>query len=166
MIVCALNLGAEDFRLPEGEIVLTSEPPPLTDGCPPVPARGSRPTLLPDAVVCGTTTRDNRLEVEGMAGAQKKSLDAPDERIQFEGISAEIVELGDASVSRNLFQPGAHCALGGRTLAGHRRAEQSCQAHHTGVVLEGRLHIEMDDGSVLEVGPSDVFDIPPGTTGG
>ena len=100
-----------------------------------------------------------------MAGAQKKSLDAPDERIQFEGISAEIVELGDASVSRNLFQPGAHCALGGRTLAGHRRAEQSCQAHHTGVVLEGRLHIEMDDGSVLEVGPSDVFDIPPGHDG-
>ena len=100
-----------------------------------------------------------------MAGAQKKNLDAPDERIQFEGISAEIVQLGDASVSRNLFQPGAHCALGGRTLAGDRRAAQSCQAHHTGVVLEGRLHIEMDDGSVLDVGPGDVFDIPPGHDG-
>ena len=97
-----------------------------------------------------------------MAGAKKKSLDAPDERVQVEGVSAEIVQLGDAAISRNVFQPGAHCALGGRKLAGNHRAEQSCQAHHSGVVLEGRLHIEMDDGSVLEIGPNEVFDIPPG----
>lgn len=100
-----------------------------------------------------------------MAGAQKKSLDAPDERFQSEGVSAEIVQLGDAAISRNVFLPGAHCALGGRKLAGHRRASQSCQAHHSGVVLEGRLHIEMDDGSVLDVGPNEVFDIPPGHDG-
>jgi class 3 adenylate cyclase len=47
----------------------------------------------------------------------------------------------------------------------NRRADQSCQAHHTGVALEGLLHIEMDDGSVLDVGPNDVFDIPPGHDG-
>jgi len=53
-----------------------------------------------------------------MAGAKKKSLDAPDERVQVEGVSAEIVQLGDAAISRNVFQPGAHCALGGRKLDG------------------------------------------------
>ena len=100
-----------------------------------------------------------------MAGAKKKSLDAPDERVQVEGVSAEIVQLGAAAISRNVFHPGAHCALGGRKLAGNHRAEQSCQAHHSGVVLEGRLHIEMDDGSVLEIGPNEVFDIPPGHDG-
>ena len=47
-----------------------------------------------------------------MAGLQKKNLDAPDERIQFEGVMADIVQVGDASISRNVFQPGAHCALG------------------------------------------------------
>jgi class 3 adenylate cyclase len=106
-----------------------------------------------------------RARFERMAGAHKKSLDAPDERFHSEGVTAEIVQLGDATISRNVFQPGAHCALGGRRLTGNHRASESCQAHHSGVVLEGRLHFEMDDGSVLELGPNDVFDIEPGHDG-
>lgn len=50
-------------------------------------------------------------------------------------------------------------------MAGNHRAEVSCQAHHSGVVLDGRLHVEMDDGSSLELGPNDVFEIPPGHDG-
>ena len=100
-----------------------------------------------------------------MAGAQKKNLDSPDERLEFEGVAANVVQVADAAISRNVFQPGAHCALGGRRLLGNHRAEESCQAHHSGVVLEGRLHIEMDDGSVLDVGPNEVYDIPPGHDG-
>jgi class 3 adenylate cyclase len=100
-----------------------------------------------------------------MARAEKKNLDAPDERVEFEGIAADVVQVGDASISRNVFQPGAHCALGGRRLRANRRADRSCQAHHSGVVVSGVLHLEMDDGSVLEIGPNDVFDIPPGHDG-
>jgi class 3 adenylate cyclase len=100
-----------------------------------------------------------------VAGAQKKNLDAPDEQLVFEGVAANVVQVADAAISRNVFQPGAHCALGGRRLVGNHRAEESCQAHHSGVVLEGRLHIEMDDGSVLDVNPNEVYDIPPGHDG-
>ena len=100
-----------------------------------------------------------------MAGAQKKSLDLPDERLNVEGVAADVVQVGDAAISRNVFQPGAHCALGGRRLSGNQRADRSCQAHHTGVLLEGELHVEMDDGSVLDIRPNDVFDIPPGHDG-
>jgi len=100
-----------------------------------------------------------------VAGAQKKNLDSPDERLEFEGVAANVVQVADAAISRNVFQPGAHCALGGRRLLGNHRAEESCQAHHSGVVLEGRLHIEMDDGSMLDVGPNEVYDIPPGHDG-
>lgn len=100
-----------------------------------------------------------------MPSAAKKSLDQPDERVAAEGITADVVELGDASISRNIFQPGAHCALGGRLMPGNVRAQQSCMAHHTGVLLEGQLHVEMDDGSTMEVTPNDVFDIPPGHDG-
>jgi class 3 adenylate cyclase len=100
-----------------------------------------------------------------VAGAQKKNLDRPDERLEFEGVAANVVQVADAAISRNVFQPGAHCALGGRRLLGNHRAEESCQAHHSGVVLEGRLHIEMDDGSLLDVGPNEVYDIPPGHDG-
>jgi class 3 adenylate cyclase len=100
-----------------------------------------------------------------LAGAEKKNLGSPDERVEIEGVAADVVQVGEASISRNVFQPGAHCALGGRRLGGNRRADQSCQAHHSGVVLSGVLHIEMDDGSVLDAGPDDVFDIPPGHDG-
>jgi class 3 adenylate cyclase len=100
-----------------------------------------------------------------MSGAQKKSLQAPDEAVRFEGVAADIVQVGDAAISRMVFQPQAHCALGGRTLSGNHRAEESCKAHHSGVVVEGRLHVEMDDGSVLDIGPNDVYDIPAGHDG-
>ncbi len=100
-----------------------------------------------------------------MSGLRKKSLDAPDERVSVEGVAADIVQLGDAAISRSVFQPGAHCALGGRVVAGDRRASQSCQAHHSGVILAGRMHVEMDDGSQLDIEPNDVFDIPPGHDG-
>jgi class 3 adenylate cyclase len=103
--------------------------------------------------------------VNGIGKLQKKSLDTPDEQFRVGGLNADIVQVGDASVSRNIFEPGAHCALGGRKLIGNRRAEESCQAHHSGVVLEGRLRVEMDDGSTLDLGPNDVFDIPPGHDG-
>ncbi len=100
-----------------------------------------------------------------MAGAQKKSLDVPDEHVTFGGVTADVVQVGDSAVSRNLFQPGAHCALRGRRLAGNGRAQPSCQAHHSGVLLAGRLHVEMDDGSTIDIEPNDVFDIPPGHDG-
>jgi hypothetical protein len=100
-----------------------------------------------------------------MAGAEKKNLDAPDNRVELEGVAADVVQVGDASISRSVIQPGVHCALGGRRLGGNRRAEQSCQAHHSGVIVSGLLRVEMDDGSVLEVGPNDVYDVLPGHDG-
>jgi len=100
-----------------------------------------------------------------LAGLQKKNLDAPDERIRLEGVQADVVQVGDASISRNVFQPGAHCALGGRRLVGNHRADESCPAHHTGVLVQGILRVEMDDGSTMDVGPNEVFEIPPGHDG-
>jgi class 3 adenylate cyclase len=100
-----------------------------------------------------------------MAGAFKKSLDLPDSRLEVEGITADVVQVGDASISRNVFQPGAHCALDGGRMSGNQRAAKSCNAHHSGVLLEGELHIEMDDGSTLDIRPNEVFDIPPGHDG-
>jgi class 3 adenylate cyclase len=46
-----------------------------------------------------------------MPGAAKKSLDRPDDRVAAEGIAADVVQVGEASVSRNTFQPGAHCGI-------------------------------------------------------
>jgi class 3 adenylate cyclase len=94
-----------------------------------------------------------------MAAPAKKSLTSPDEHVEGPGVEADAVALGDSIVSRNVFQPGAHCPE--ISQMGNRL----CMAHHTGVVLDGSLHIEMQDGSVIDLGPDEVFDIPPGHDG-
>jgi hypothetical protein len=38
----------------------------------------------------------------------------------------------------------------------------SCQVHHNGYVLSGRMGIKLDDGTEVEGGPGSVFDCPPG----
>jgi len=40
-----------------------------------------------------------------------------------------------------------------------------CEARHVGVVLSGRFGIVMRDGSTVQFGPLDVFEIPPGHDG-
>ncbi|HET8786866.1 MAG TPA: adenylate/guanylate cyclase domain-containing protein [Candidatus Limnocylindrales bacterium] len=92
-------------------------------------------------------------------GLSKKSFDAPDEHVEMSGVTADVVEIADSTISRNAFLTGVHCpqiSVEGKPL---------CMAHHTGFVVGGRLHVEMQDGSVMEVGPNDVFDIPPGHDG-
>jgi class 3 adenylate cyclase len=39
---------------------------------------------------------------------------------------------------------------------------ESCQFHHIGVILSGRLAFEMDDGVTFEAGPGDTMDVAPG----
>ena len=89
----------------------------------------------------------------------RKSFRDPDKRLDLPGITADVVELADASISRSVFQPGMHC------LQISAEGRPTCMAHHTGYVIAGRLRVEMPDGATLEVGPDDVFDIPPGHDG-
>jgi len=39
---------------------------------------------------------------------------------------------------------------------------ECCEARHVGVCLEGTVCFELRDGTRFEVGPNDVYDIPPG----
>lgn len=94
-----------------------------------------------------------------MVAPSKKSFDAPDERIDVPGITADVVEMADSTISRSVFQPGAHCPQISQ------EGKPSCLAHHTGYVVDGVLHVEMQDGSVIEAGANDVFDVPPGHDG-
>ena len=111
------------------------------------------------------TGGDNRSGGSLHAGCPKEEPQRPDERFEAEGITADVVHVGDATVSRGLIEPGSHCALSGRRLTINRRANQSCMAHHSGLVIRGRLHVEMDDGSSIDVGPNDVYEVPPGHDG-
>ena len=70
----------------------------------------------------------------------------------------DVVELHDTVVGRMTYEPGWRWSVDVKPIAG----TETCQYHHLGVTLSGRLRAEMPDGTELEIGPGDVFEIPPG----
>lgn len=70
----------------------------------------------------------------------------------------EVVELDDTVVGRMTYEPGWRWSVDVRPIAG----TDTCQYHHLGVTISGTLRVQMADGTELEVGPGDVFEIPPG----
>ena len=96
-----------------------------------------------------------------MPDALFKSLGTPDDVIEFPGMKARIVELGDLTVGELVSEPGWRWSTHVRPTVGG----DWCQARHVGIVLSGRLGIVMSDGTELEFGPHDVFDVPPGHDG-
>ncbi|HVP02982.1 MAG TPA: cupin domain-containing protein [Solirubrobacteraceae bacterium] len=95
-----------------------------------------------------------------MAKIQSKSLAEPEEVRPFQGGTGqvELVTLDSGPVGRGTFGPGWKWSDHVKPIAG----TDSCQVHHLGWVASGRMRIVMDDGSEVEVGPGDVFDIPAG----
>jgi quercetin dioxygenase-like cupin family protein len=69
-----------------------------------------------------------------------------------------IVNVGSHTLGRGVFEPGWRWSEHVKPIAG----TPSCQAAHTGYVLEGRMAVRMDDGSEAEYGPGDAFYMPPG----
>jgi ethanolamine utilization protein EutQ (cupin superfamily) len=92
-----------------------------------------------------------------LATMQHGSLDAV-ERDVHGRIAKQTVELEGVSVTRVIFGPGARWSEDLKSYAG----TESCRLPHVAVVLEGRLHVVMDDGSEDEFGPNDVMLLPPG----
>jgi len=70
----------------------------------------------------------------------------------------DVVELDDWVVGKMTYQPGWHWSVDIKPIAG----TDTCQYHHLGLTLSGRLRAQMSDGTELEIGPGDVFEIPPG----
>jgi class 3 adenylate cyclase len=96
-----------------------------------------------------------------MVAARAKSLSRPDETLEFPGITVQQVDLGDLTVGRIVIEPGWRWYTNVRPHVGG----DWCEARHVGVVLSGRFGITMRDGTTLEFGSHDVFEIPPGHDG-
>lgn len=93
-----------------------------------------------------------------MTRLQRKSLGRPDVLRPLGRGKLELVELGDVAVGRVTYPPGWRWSIDVKPIV----RTPTCEVHHIGFVVSGRLHIEMDDGSMLEVEPDDAFEIPPG----
>ena len=96
-----------------------------------------------------------------MADVLRKSVDQPDEVVNFPNVRTDIVHLGDLTVGRLVNQPGWRWSKHVRPTVGG----EWCEIRHVGFVISGRLGIDLRDGSSVTFGPGDVFDIPPGHDG-
>ena len=96
-----------------------------------------------------------------MSGRAPKNLRTPDESVRLPGVEEDIVYVGDEVIARVVQHPGWRWSNDMRAIAGGRW----CESHHVGVTLSGRQGAVLRDGTILEFGPDDVYDIPPGHDG-
>jgi quercetin dioxygenase-like cupin family protein len=85
------------------------------------------------------------------------SLNTPAETRDFDKGHADLVEVGGTTVGRFTFEPGWKWSESVKPIA----KTDSCENHHLGVVVGGKLHVETPDDSI-ELSAGDVYEIPPG----
>ena len=87
-----------------------------------------------------------------------KSHDTPDETRTPEKTRVEIVHVGPLALGRLTMQPGWRWSECIKPVVG----TDSCQVEHLGYSVSGRIKIEHDDGTTLEIGPGEAYLIAPG----
>jgi class 3 adenylate cyclase len=89
---------------------------------------------------------------------QHKSFNAPDEVRRFPKGILTLVHLGSVTMGRAILEPGFRWSTSLKPIQG----TPSCQIHHLQLLVQGRFHVEMDDGQTAEFAPGDVMNVPPG----
>jgi quercetin dioxygenase-like cupin family protein len=95
-----------------------------------------------------------------VSGLIRRSFDSPEEVRPFEDGSGrlDLVNVGDGSVGRAVFEPGWQWSKHVKPIAG----TESCQAAHAGYVISGHMKVVMDGGEEKVFSPGDVMVVPPG----
>lgn len=90
---------------------------------------------------------------------ESRSLDPTTSRTQQVG-SGEltVAEMGDTTITREVMPPGWRWSTDLRPVVG----TDLCRALHQFFIVSGCLHVAMEDGTELDVGPGDAGVIPPG----
>ena len=91
----------------------------------------------------------------------KRSFDDPDETVEFGGVTEQLISIGGLTVARSVQPVGWDWHTHFQPLVGG----EWCQAHHVGAVIAGRQAVRMQDGTVYEYGPGDLYDVAPGHEG-
>jgi class 3 adenylate cyclase/mannose-6-phosphate isomerase-like protein (cupin superfamily) len=93
-----------------------------------------------------------------MANHQVKSIRSPDDVFRGEKILERSVRMGEQTIGRATVEPGWRWSIHVKPHVG----TSWCTFRHLGIALSGRFHVLMENGNEMDVGPDDVFDIPPG----
>jgi quercetin dioxygenase-like cupin family protein len=92
---------------------------------------------------------------------EKKNFQKPDKTETPPNSRIDTIKIGDMTVLKATYQPGWQWSKHNKSIA----KTNSCQVHHFGPCVSGRLRVRADDGQEMEYGPGDVADIPPGHDG-
>ena len=87
-----------------------------------------------------------------------KKFGKPDELRKFANGKLQLISLGGASIGRAVLEPGWKWSKDVKPIA----RTKSCEAPHFQHHETGILHIKMDDGTEMDVGPGEVSWVPPG----
>jgi quercetin dioxygenase-like cupin family protein len=87
-----------------------------------------------------------------------KRFEHPDEVRTFEKGQFEIIRIGGMTIGRATYEPGWRWSL----HVGPPTGTSSCSVEHVGIVISGRATAAMDNGTITEMHPGDVFHIAPG----
>lgn len=93
-----------------------------------------------------------------MAGVEKKNLDSPDETRTPDKTTVDVVRVAGSEVGRFTFQPGWKWSECIKPVV----KTDSCQVDHFGYMASGRLHVEHDDGTEVDLEAGDAYRIGPG----
>lgn len=88
----------------------------------------------------------------------RKSFAEPDSREEITLGVVELVRFGSIVIGRETLYPGWRWSVHTRPIVGTER----CEFHHVGLQLSGRSMYESRDGTQIEIGPGEVYDIAPG----
>ncbi|MFL5652292.1 MAG: adenylate/guanylate cyclase domain-containing protein [Chloroflexota bacterium] len=93
-----------------------------------------------------------------MPRLQRKSLASPDHVRPFRSGHVDVVNLDETAVARFTWEPGWRWSTDVKPVV----KTASCENRHVGYVTSGALHVQMDDGTELEIHQGDAYEIPPG----
>ena len=93
-----------------------------------------------------------------MPRLQYKRFASPEHERTFPHGSAQVVTLDDATIGIARWEPGWRWSTHLAPIAG----TSSCQVHHLGYAISGRLQVVMDDGQSLEIPGGSAYEIPSG----
>ncbi len=110
----------------------------------------------------GRTRIDIRITKKGKEAAilpaAKASMAYPDETKVTPKAKLQLVTVGGFTLGLRTLEPGWRWSESMQPIA----KTASCRVRHLGYVVSGRMGFLMDDGTQLEVGPGDAFDVHPG----
>jgi quercetin dioxygenase-like cupin family protein len=89
----------------------------------------------------------------------QKNISSPEEKIEMEKGTVEIVNIGNLRIGRFTFEPGWTWEKCEKPLS----KTDSCQMTHQAYLISGRIAVRMiSSGKEIEFGPGDIAYVPPG----